>query len=72
MPTNTTNVTAGNDPLTSNFTNLMKGTEYEATIVAHNVRGAGASTDILSVMTAVDRKYLQQHVCCKDISQLNL
>ena len=58
MPTNTTNVTAGSDPLTVNFTNLMKGTGYLATIVAHNVRGAGARTEILRVMTDVDSKYL--------------
>ena len=42
--------------ITIDFTNLMKDTNYIATVVAHNERGAGDVSEVLIAQTLVDRE----------------
>ena len=59
----TRNVSA-TDPLTVNFTNLMKGTEYRARVVAFNVRMQGDFTDYVTERTSIDRELLSCTTYC--------
>ena len=52
----TRNISATMDTITIDFTNLMKGTNYNVTVVAHNERGAGDVSEAFIAQTLVDRK----------------
>ena len=59
----TRNISAS-DPLTVNYTNLLKGTEYRARVVAFNVRMQGNFTDYVTAWTDVDRKLFSCTTFC--------
>lgn len=52
---NTTNITDPNERVV-NFQNLAKGVDYQATVTAYNVRGPGATSEMVMNQTLVDRK----------------